>query len=63
MYVVLWGATKVIHLAIAYKIVNINDYKFYKTELERILTENNQIREENQKLKKNHKTLRNAKKL
>ena len=31
MYVVLWGATKVIHLAIAYKIVNINDYKFYKT--------------------------------
>ena len=31
MYVVLWGATKVIHLAIAYKIVNIiNDYKFYK---------------------------------
>ena len=31
MYVALWGATKVIHLAIAYKIVNINDYKFYKT--------------------------------
>ena len=30
MYVALWGATKVIHLAIAFKIVNINDYKFYK---------------------------------
>ena len=33
------------------------DGEFYKIELERILIENNQIREENQKLKKNHNAL------